>query len=1056
MKRKSLEHLALGLTAAAAVIMAIATQGNTIANSYEKQLNDVLGTKSYETIEGESKFKSKYSTIDEMIEAAKNVAIKEGQEGTVVMKNDNSVLPLAAKAKIALFGVGAYAVYPYSAGDLKAGNADAVDLKTAFVKAGFDVDAKVSSVYEKVTNKHEAEVSNPWTHQTTISTKWDVAPESPGDFTQFTNVERSSDALTLIQNDWQSTLSKDTTGFVVISRGAGEGNTYNPTAKIKNYLGVDEDRTALQLSNEELDIIRVAKEKCGKVVVLINSGNNLELGEISKGGAQEVDGICYIGCPNDYQLTGVVDVLSGKVNANGAMTDTYLYDNLSAPASRNVGGGIFADASIIGANAENGYDSRWPNTEIQSAVYSSFASQNSYSADSYVVEAEGIYVGYKYFETRYFDSIVNPASKANSTAGSRDGKAWNYSNEVLYTFGHGLSYLDYTQEITNLQFNRTENGEVKATIAVTNNSDKDGKFTAQLYASQPYTSYDKENLVEKSAIMFLNSKKVDVKAHSTENVEISVPSKYLASYDAKGKKTYILEDGEYYFTAAAGAHEATNNVLTALGHGKECDASATGGVKSYNPGTNDYTTYAISNGKVVTNRMDNADINYWLNGKVEYLTRQNWETFPTDWTVADKAFKVGDSTKKDEWLKELRGQQYQLKTDNEATEGQNLNLKLDSASVPANAYNDISHEYWDKLTSEITIDEAVGAVIHGGSQTDQLTNVENNIVTQNEGVSGFTTAYQFQETDNSTWAKENNATKFGFNIHSQTMLAASFDPDLALEWGEVEGNSGLWLGRYDLWGTGLTQRRTAYNGRNYEYISEDSMLANRLGAKILRGCANYGVINGPKHMGANDQEHKRAGINEFMTEQKLREGDLRCFQAALEPNDGGGLAVMIAFNRVGSTNATHSVGMLKDICRGEWGFTGIISTDMCTNAYYFNAEAMVMSTITQVADFAQNDNSISWKDGKKTGDNTGNDKTWKYLSVDAVKGDKEFVDQARYNLRYQLYTFANSAIFNVKTVAVTPAWQTALNVIKYASLVITIVGAVACAALVFIPSKKED
>jgi beta-glucosidase len=226
------------------------------------------------------------------------------------------------------------------------------------------------------------------------------------------------------------------------------------------------------------------------------------------------------------------------------------------------------------------------------------------------------------------------------------------------------------------------------------------------------------------------------------------------------------------------------------------------------------------------------------------------------------------------------------------------------------------------------------------------------------------------------------------------------------------------------------------------------MLANRLGARILKGCADYGIINGPKHLGANDQEYKRAGLNEFMTEQKLREGDLRCFQAALEPKDGNGLAVMIAFNRIGSTNACHSVGVIKNILRGEWGFNGIISTDMATNPYYFIAEAMVMSTITQVADFAQNDNHINANDGV--------DKTWGYISVNSVKNDKEFVEQARQDLKYQLLTFANSYIFNVKTTKVTPAWETAINTVKVISIVLTSICAIGAVALLFVPGKKKE
>lgn len=1053
MKRK-IVALATGLAATFASLLAVSLVGNGIANRYRSSVDATFGTSSYETVVGEGRFAKKYQTIDEMIQAARNVAIKEGQEGTVLLKNDNNVLPLAQSSKVALFGIGAYATYPYSTGDLKAGNADAVDLETAFKDAGFGVDEKVSSVYKKITNKHIAEQSNPWTGEVTKAVVYDVAPTAaPGDMVVFQNREIPAAALAEkaeVASNWADEITA-TTGFVVITRGAGEGNTYDPEKKATDYLGNPTNKVALELSEDELSIIDLAKEKCGKVVVLINSGNNLELKEIVKGGSHEVDGIAYIGCVNDYQLVGVVDVLSGKVNANGHLSDTFVYDNLkSIPASQNVGSGIFTDGASVGANNDNSSydDPRWPGVSLQTGVFSSFASQASYSADSYVVEAEGIYVGYKYFETRYYDSIVNPSFKADSTAGSHDGSAWSYDKEVLYTFGSGLSYLEYEQNIKSVQVDKTTEGNVTAVVEIKNKGDKEGLFTAQLYAQQPYTQFDRENLVEKSAVMFLNSAKVSVPAGQSKEVTITVPTKYLASYDAKVNKTYVLDEGDYFFTAANGSHEAVNNIIKAQGK-NPTSGEAKGDTVRWNSVSQDTYTFAVSYGNVVTNQADNSDLNYFLPDTVTYMTRQDWTTFPKNYNNVE--IKIGDSKKKEEWLKELRGQQYTIKTDSPATEGVDKGMKFGTdANLTYEILNDINNPYWADLVSQITIDEAVGAVIHGGSVTDSLTNVENPVVAQNEGVSGFTTAYNFteEELNSSEWVKENEgATSYKFNVHSQTLLATSFDPELAYEWGEVEGNSGIWIERFDLWGTGLTQRRTPYNGRNYEYISEDSMLSNRIGAKILRGCADYGIINGPKHLGANDQEYKRAGLNEFFTEQKLREGDLRGFQAALEPKDGGGLAVMIAFNRIGSTNACHSVGVIHNILRKEWGFNGIISTDMATNPYYFIAEAMVMSSITQVADFAQGDNHINERNGV--------DKTWPYISVDSVKNDSTLVEQARQNLKYQLYTFANSYIFNVKTTYVMPAWEAAINAVTISTAILTGIAGLAALAFVFIPFKKQ-
>lgn len=507
------------------------------------------------------------------------------------------------------------------------------------------------------------------------------------------------------------------------------------------------------------------------------------------------------------------------------------------------------------------------------------------------MEAEGIYVGYKYYETRYYDSIVNPDSGADSSAGATQSDAWDYNEEVT----------------------------------------------------------------------------------------ITVPTKYLASYDYTNAKTYILDDGDYIFTAAAGAHEAINNILAEQGYTEDdgMDADGTGDVQTWNLDELDNTTFAVSNDTEITNVADSADLNYWTEeDTVTYLTRQAWEgTWPVNYNEVE--INIGDSPKSEEWIAELRGETYTIQDGDAAAEAVDNGVRFHTDYIQQDQMDNVEDEFWTDLTDQISIDEAVGGVIHGGSQSD-----------------------------------------------IQTLMGSSFNPELAYEWGRVEGNTGLWLQRYQVWGTGLTQRRTPYNGRNYEYISEDPMLTNRIGYGILQGCADMGIMNGPKHMGFNDQEHNRAGISAYMNEQKFRETDLRCFQGGLE--DADGMAVMIAFNRIGATNASHYAGMLQNILRGEWGYTGLISTDMMNNNYYFNPESMIMAGITQVADFATNDNHINMGVG-------GNDATWAYISEETVANDAALVDQARENLKYQLYTFANSAVMNVSTERVQTWWDTAISTVTYAS-----------------------
>lgn len=1029
MKAKKFTPAMRGLAALMTCLMVLSIVGTGVANTYRGALDDTLGTESYVTINDDSaaRFKTDYATIEDMAAAARDIAIREGEEGTVVMKNDNGVLPLKANANVALFGLAAYNVY-----GPKGGNADAASLADALAGAGLNVNETLKDYYmTNIINMHTEMRANRWTGKEVPTTVYDhMYVSAPGDWTTYQIAEvppAEFEALGVPAN-WKEAIAKDSIGICVFARGAGEGNTYKPGSAL-NYAGEATGEDPLKLSADELAVVEAAKETCSKVIVLLNTGNNMMIADIAEGGSHEVDGICYIGCPNDYQTIGIANVLTGKVNATGALASAFVRDHQSIPAVQNVGGDYFADYEIVCRND----DPRYPGKEIGNIGTGSFGGADTYNGGMYIVEAEGIYVGYKYYETRYFDAVMGQGN-ANSAAGATQGSAWNYGDEMLYTFGHGLSYLDYTQTIKSVTVDRSVNGNITAVVEVKNNSNQDGKFLTQLYVQQPYTDYDRTNLVEKSAVMFLNSAKVDVAAGKSKEVTITIPTKYLASYDANNAKTYILDAGDYYFTAAAGAHEAVNNILAAQGKtvADGMDAAGSKAVVSWKLDQLDNTTFAIANNTTVTNVADDADLNYWLPGTVTYLTRQDWNTFPINYNKLN--LKIADSPKKDQWIAEMRGETYTISDTGAAAEAV-PGPKFTASEIGAEQLNNIDDPYWDKLVHAITIDEAVGAVIHGGSRSDTLTNIDNPVVIQNEGPTGISAGY----TDEAT------GKTYKFNVNSQTLLGCSFNPELAYQWGLVEGNSCLWVERYDLWGSGLTLNRTPYNGRNYEYISEDPMLTNVIGREVIQGCSDKGIINGPKHMGFNDQEHNRAGISAYMTEQKFRETDLRGFEGAL--SDAFGMGVMIAFNRIGATNASHHVGMIQKIVRGEWGFKGLISTDMMNNYLYFNAESMVMAGITQVADFAADNSHINLGEG-------GVDAVWPHISLETVSKDSNLVEQARENLKYQLYIFANSAILNISTQRVNTWWDTALTVTTYASSILAALFFLAWVVLTLLPEKK--
>lgn len=1018
-----------GLTGVSLSLVVLASLGYGIADGFRTQVDNALGTQSYTVDNSSTKYVSKYKTGDELMNASKQLAVREGEEGTVIMKNKNNAFPLSSK--VALFGNAAYSPYMSAAG-----NTDQVKLVDALETAGVTLDPTVKSIYTNLLNIYtEVEVENTWTHQITKNKIYKFAPNtSAGDYVDegFQVKEVASSYFTLGEGEggqaasnWKETVKANgNVGVCVFMRPGGEGTTYKPGVS-RDANGNQLNQNPLALSPEELEIVKIAKETCGKVVVLLNTSCTIEVAPLMSG-EYEVDGIAYIGIPNDYQFTGIANVLTGKVNATGALADTYAYDTASNPAMVNFGGGYFKDYESIATKA--GEDPRW-DIDVSNVVTGSFGGTASYSGGYYIVEAESIYTGYKYYETRYYDMVKNQFNASANVGISYPGDTtWSYDHEVCYPFGYGESYLDYTEKLTDVKVDKRVDGNITATIEITNNSDKDGKFLGQLYVHTPYTDYDKKNLVEKSAIDFLSSEKIDLKAHATGSVTITVPTKYIASYDYTSAKTYILDGGKYIFATGNGSHDAINNVLKAEGvSGVTGDADKTFVWDNGTESNTDISTFSKSaSGASVTNKVDDADINYWLpdSQKVTYLSRSNWkDTYPKCYHSTENAFSISSSPKKDEWVKSLRNSNYTVKSDDPVKNMDGVNNNIKFSDISGDALSDINSSFWDSLVEQIPAEEALGAIAHGGNQSDVLTNVENPIVGQNDGPNGFNSTKLSSNngsdaTSDKYYVDENTeAGAFKANINSQTLLGSSFSAKLAEDWGDLLGNTGLWVGKFEIWGAALNYHRTAYNGRNTEYPSEDPMLCNIIGGGIIRGSKKYGIIVGPKHIGFNDQEHDRSGLQVYMTEQKVRETDLRGFEMAIE--DEGALGMMVAFNRLGACNVSHNVGLIKGIFRNEWNFNGLISTDMMNNKYYFNPESATMATVTMMADFAANDNHLNQGTGKV-------DKTWGYLSEDAIKNDNALVEQARQNLKYQLYAFANSALMNVTTTRVTPWWEATL------------------------------
>ncbi len=501
-------------------------------------------------------------------------------------------------------------------------DADTVDFVEALTAKGFTTNSDLQALYASLESTFVTEVDM-W--GSTITYMHITTPYTDG---VFTSKEPSQAAMAAADADWQSSLDDYNVMIITIARSASENGTYLPGED-----GVDASQDLNQtdplgLSDDERDLIAAAvaakETNGGKVIVLLNNASAMEIEEIAENDG--VDAILEIGLPGGYGFYGVADILSGDANPSSHLSDTYAVVNANAPSAQNFGNYTWTNAN------------------------------SDYSINSAQVEAEGIYVGYKYYETRYMDSVLGQGN-ASAAVGSTDGVAWSYDNEVTYSFGYGLSCTTFEQTLDSLEVD-LENQTVTATVTVTNTGDVAGKDVVQLYVSTPYTDYDIANGIEKAGVQLLGYEKTaELGAGESETVTITADMQYMASWDSTSDNAagttgcYILDAGTYYFALGNGAHEAANNVLAAQGctvaDGMTEDGD-TSLVATWELDELDNTTFAYTkNGTAVENQLEDMDLNYWMEGTVTYLSRSDWEgNFPITYenlTATDEMLDVMDN-----------------------------------------------------------------------------------------------------------------------------------------------------------------------------------------------------------------------------------------------------------------------------------------------------------------------------------------------------------------------------------------------------------------------------
>ena len=675
-------------------------------------------------------------------------------------------------------------------------------------------------------------------------------------------VGKEEDPSTYLDSVADSVKEYNDAAIVVISRNGAEAQD------------LTEDQ--LSLSDAEMSLVKYANDNFDDVIVMLNTANAIEMGWSDSQYFPNIKACMWVGYPGQEGITFIAKALTGEVNPSGRLVDTYAYDAMSAPATQIFEYGEWTNTN----NEENG------------------------PKNAYTVYGESIYIGYRYYETRYEDTVLGQGNA--STADSE----YDYTKQVQYPFGYGISYTQFDYS----DFSLIENGDnFTAQVTVTNSGDVAGKDVVEVYFQSPYTDYDRENLVEKSAVELCGFEKTgELAPGESETVSIDIPKETLRAYDYTNAKTYIVDDGTYYFAIGDDCHQALNNILAAKGYTTADGMDADGDdslVGTYEQKEFDNTTYAkdAATGNEITNQFDYGNIQTYDDSYV-YLTRNDWTgTWPTIYGEPNEKGRY-NAEATEEFVQLSQNNIYQDDPDAEmptTNSGDNINL----ITMRGKDYDD---EEWDAILDCLTVDEMVEMVRLGGWQTMAIDSISKPMSSDQDGPAGISGELIMSDVD-------------CMGYPNQELLAATWNKELALEFGKCIGEDGLSVNVQGWYAPGAGTHRTPLGGRNFEYYSEDTYLAGSMCANEVAGAQSKGMYCYLKHLVLNDQEQRRYGISTFTTEQALRELYLTPFEMAVKDADCHGM--MAAFNGIGGICCGASKELITNVLGNEWGFHGIIVTD---------------------------------------------------------------------------------------------------------------------------------
>ena len=779
---------------------------------------------------------------DETNEEAAEVAEEIMEDGIVLLKNE-SLLPLNETKKLNIFGW--ESINPAYGGAGSGGINDLYDivsLNQGLENAGFSINQDLVDFY----NNYGAD--NP---EMSIQKQSWTLPEPP--------VDTYSDELIKSAKEYSDVA------VVVLSRKAGEGHNDIPMDVRKaaydnnsdEYDDFPEGEHYLQLSQTERDMVDMVCSNFDNVIVIYNGANQFELGFADE--YPQIKSVVWCPGTGNVGFNALGKVFSGEVNPSGKTPDTFIYDMTTAPWWNNaekIEYTNLADMAVEGMNAGT------------AQVY----------APAFTNYVEGIYVGYKYYETAAQEGAID------------------YDKTVQYPFGYGLSYTEFEQKMGELE---EKDGQISVDVEVTNTGDVAGKDVVEVYYKPPYTNGG----IEKSSANLIEFAKTDLlQPGESQTVTVTFSIEDMASYDENNAKAYVLEKGDYVISINSDSHTVLDQ--------KTYTADKDVVYKGENKRASDDTA--------ATNVFEDAK------GDVTYLSRADHFANYEEATAAPASAELGEPYVSEYHLNSnFDKTTYLNDEDVMPTTGADNGLTL--ADMRDADYDD---PRWEKLLDQLTVDEMANMIAMAGYQTAAMDSVGKVATLDFDGPAAI----------------NNNFTgvgSIGFPI--EVVVASTWNKELAQAWGECMGKISQEMGAEGWYAPGMNTHRTAFGARNYEYFSEDGVLAGNMGAKAVEGARKYGVYSYIKHFALYEGNAKMVSV--WSNEQAIREIYLKPFEISVK--QGGANAVMVSWSFLGDKWTGESSNLMNTVLRDEWGFRGMALTDFFRNNGhgFMNADAALANGV---------------------------------------------------------------------------------------------------------------